>query len=419
VDAETVMRIAEEFTEELLHGDFLYTVAVHNDKDHLHAHIIFDSVSQKDGYKFHSPAKDWEKRIQPITDRLCEKYNLPTLSYEEEKERKGKNYREWKHEQDLRNGKTDEITPYDIIRDDIDEAIAHSDTYPEFLDYMRTKLHYLITRNKSGLSLHPHWRGKAVRTGRLGPGYTKADICRRIINKKYEPEIETHYRQYGDMKEIRTVLLYKSRQNGHFRMTPFQRQFVQRYYRAIHIRSPVYDQTWRYQGDILKAKKISRCIVQMLRYDIKNLDDVQKRKKEITDTKHAAELKLKSLQTRLYRGGSIKYVSKYQKLQSEYVKAPSDDTKDRMEKLMEQITAVMPYEEALSQYDSICSEIKKLRDAIRSCRADLRSMEAIQTLFYEPEHAEKTMVSAYIKDQKSKVADSTQGKGKRRNDQSH
>lgn len=48
-------------------------IALHNDRDHMHAHITFDSVSKNDGRKFHSPKGDWEKRIQPITDRICKR----------------------------------------------------------------------------------------------------------------------------------------------------------------------------------------------------------------------------------------------------------------------------------------------------------------------------------------------------------
>ena len=71
VDEELAYQIAKEFCEELLKDDYYYVFAVHNDKPHMHVHITFDSVSRRDGYKFHSPKGDWKKRIQPITDRLC------------------------------------------------------------------------------------------------------------------------------------------------------------------------------------------------------------------------------------------------------------------------------------------------------------------------------------------------------------
>ncbi len=46
------MKVAEEFVKELLGDWYYYTIAVHTDKPHLHAHITFDSVSGLDGKNF-------------------------------------------------------------------------------------------------------------------------------------------------------------------------------------------------------------------------------------------------------------------------------------------------------------------------------------------------------------------------------
>ena len=202
IDEAATYKITEEFCKELLGDSFYYCIAVHNDKDHMHAHVTFDSVSKLDGYKFHSPKGDWEKRIQPITDRLCKKYKIPTLSYEKE-DAKGMDYGSWEdgkkkkerrktekrkgrkseREQEKNTGrqnrreksktqngfsKSDEtendnykseedpsdqnkneesdsmkFSWYDIIRDDIDEAIESSDSYEEFLEYLKS-MHYEI-----------------------------------------------------------------------------------------------------------------------------------------------------------------------------------------------------------------------------------------------------------------------------------
>ena len=71
--AGTLARVAEDFARELLGERYYYTYAVHTDHAHLHVHVVFDSVSMEDGIKFHSPKGDWEKSIQPISDRICQK----------------------------------------------------------------------------------------------------------------------------------------------------------------------------------------------------------------------------------------------------------------------------------------------------------------------------------------------------------
>ena len=186
ITPETAMKVTEDFCRELLgDDDFLYLYTIHVDRQHLHAHIVFDSVSRVDGRKFHSPKGDWEKRIQPITDRVCKKYGLSTLSYDEE--RKGKDYGEWRNQKMREKGvRSEKPTWQDLIRDDIDEAIAASSTYEEFLSYLRT-LHYDV-RDGKYLSLHAEERQRAIRTYRLGEGYGKEEIQNRILERRKQQE---------------------------------------------------------------------------------------------------------------------------------------------------------------------------------------------------------------------------------------
>ena len=54
IDAETVYQIGVKFTEEnLLKRGYKSILAVHDDKDHKHVHIITDSVNYLTGMKFH------------------------------------------------------------------------------------------------------------------------------------------------------------------------------------------------------------------------------------------------------------------------------------------------------------------------------------------------------------------------------
>ena len=72
---------------------------MHDNTEHIHSHIIFNSVSFMDGRKYRYEKGDWIKIIQPITNRLCEKYGLSILDIEEEqsttRNQKSRNYREW------------------------------------------------------------------------------------------------------------------------------------------------------------------------------------------------------------------------------------------------------------------------------------------------------------------------------------
>ena len=82
---DIAMKVIEEFVHEYLESDYEVVYAVHTNTDHIHGHIIWNSVRFTDGYKYHYKKGDWEKDIQPRIDRICEKYNLSTLEKSIEK----------------------------------------------------------------------------------------------------------------------------------------------------------------------------------------------------------------------------------------------------------------------------------------------------------------------------------------------
>ena len=45
-------------------------MAVHKDKDHIHCHLVTNSVSYEDGRKLHNTRKDLE-RMKQLTNQMC------------------------------------------------------------------------------------------------------------------------------------------------------------------------------------------------------------------------------------------------------------------------------------------------------------------------------------------------------------
>ena len=72
-DPVTAYNVAQEFCEKYLGNHYQYIFAVHTDHEHLHAHIVFNSVSIVDGIKYHYADGDWKKYIQPVTDSITAK----------------------------------------------------------------------------------------------------------------------------------------------------------------------------------------------------------------------------------------------------------------------------------------------------------------------------------------------------------
>ena len=69
VTPEQVLEIGKEFAEKFFPGH-QYVIGVHQDKDHLHCHIVTNSVSYFDGMKLHQTKRDLEHQKE-FTNNLC------------------------------------------------------------------------------------------------------------------------------------------------------------------------------------------------------------------------------------------------------------------------------------------------------------------------------------------------------------
>ena len=74
--AETAHEIALKLAEKF--SGFEVLVCTHTDRDHLHSHLIINSVSTEDGRKYHSD-KDNIQRIRMASDELCMQYGLSVV----------------------------------------------------------------------------------------------------------------------------------------------------------------------------------------------------------------------------------------------------------------------------------------------------------------------------------------------------
>ena len=177
IPAEQALEFVKEWTEEYLAGAYDYACSVHKDRDHMHMHLVFNSVSRSGG-KYRYQKGDWEKVIRPLTNRLAEKYHTgslkekdPALDYSTDYEKK--------------DGKRIEK---EQVERDIDQCILESRSYADFKKRLVQDYDYQLREGVSRehgvyLALTPPGRGKAIRTYRLSEGYMPADIDRRIASK--------------------------------------------------------------------------------------------------------------------------------------------------------------------------------------------------------------------------------------------
>lgn len=178
VNPELTMQIMEEFAS-LYIPDYEAVYAAHTDTEHIHGHLIFNSIDMIYGKKYHYANGDWAKDVQPITNALCEKYGLETIRIEEATSQK-KNL----HKGEWLQHKAGLPAWSDYARHDIDLAINQTieqkgdyETFLQLLRGMGYQLHGVKT-----LSLCRPGEKKAMRSRVLGDDYEVSAIKERIAS---------------------------------------------------------------------------------------------------------------------------------------------------------------------------------------------------------------------------------------------
>ena len=114
---ELAHQIGLEFADRLLHGNFQAVISTHLNTKCIHNHIVWNSVSVKDGKKYRSNAKSYITEVRRISDALCAEHHLSIICTEKS-EQVVRPYAQWLAEQ---NGAPTWKTP---IQQDLDAAVA-------------------------------------------------------------------------------------------------------------------------------------------------------------------------------------------------------------------------------------------------------------------------------------------------------
>ena len=170
-NSETAFEIIKEFVNRYLADNYEAVYSVHNDTNHIHGHIIWNSVRFTDGYKYRYEKGDWERHIQPLVDEICEKYGLHTLEQNKAKD----DEKEW----DV--SKNGPFVWNEQIKKDVDECIIVAKDFDMFIQMMEEK-DYTIKYGKY-ISVKPKRMERFRRLKTLGENYSEEIIRKRISQK--------------------------------------------------------------------------------------------------------------------------------------------------------------------------------------------------------------------------------------------
>ena len=269
-DADTVFEITRRFAEEYLGNDYELVYAVHDNTDHIHSHVVFNSVSFRTGKKYRYEKGDWFKYIQPITNRLCKEYNLSTIDIEEGREESGKEkidnsvrYEKWKEEKEVK------VVWSDMIKRDIDACIIQAASYEGFVDMLIDKGYEVKNTNGEGkyLAIKPPGMQRFKRCKTLGDDYTEDSIRTRIIN-------EDIANSYGPKHDVGKIVYCKVKRVKRTKLSNLQIKYYAKLYRIGKLKKKQYSQAWKYKDEIKKMHKYQQQYLFLVRHNIHTIDDL-------------------------------------------------------------------------------------------------------------------------------------------------
>ena len=204
VTAEHAMYVLEHFAKDVLSDDYEAVYAVHTDREHMHGHLIWNSVSITTGKKYNSPKSNWKNHLQPITNKYCDELGLAIMPAEYSRNPKNISRNKWEKEMSMK-----EI----ILRDA--KMCAYAAGNVENFKYLMKRLGYVFKKDA--------W----MEVQALGFRYYHK------LAKMDEMFSEDMLRHHVDMPWMAKPYFYSSDIRGLHRakLSPFQKKFYAKLYR--------------------------------------------------------------------------------------------------------------------------------------------------------------------------------------------
>ena len=275
VEPDRAFKITQKFVAEYLGDAYEAVFVVHDNTDHVHSHIVFNSVSFVDGKKYRYEKGDWAKYIQPITNKLCQEYGLSIIDVEDgSKEKQHENYKDWS---EYREGS---FVWADMIKRDLDACILQANDFSGFLELLSEK-GYEVKQGKY-LAVRPQGMTRFRRCKTLGENYSQEAIVERIAKEDL-----SFYQSQNEEKQAAIVKCYVKRYRR-AKMSGLQKRYYAKLYRIGKLKKKPYSQVWKYKDDIRKMHKLQEQYLFLVRHKIESAEELVSALDNLTDKKKEA-----------------------------------------------------------------------------------------------------------------------------------
>ena len=267
VSAEQAMYVLEHFAKDVLGDDYEAVYAVHTDREHMHGHLIWNSVSMTTGKKYNSPKGNWKNHLQPITNKYCDELGLSIMPAEYSRNPKNISRDKWEREMSMK-----EI----ILRDA--KMCAYAAGNVEHFKYLMKRLGYVFKKDA--------WMEVQA------PGFKYY----HQLAKLDEMFSEDMLRHYVDMPWMAKPYFYSSDIRGLHRakLSPYQKKFYAKLYRLRIVEQKRFEVGGaKYTEDLKRFHQLQDEYLLLVNNDIKSVVELvdfigeQKEKiQQIEDRQH-------------------------------------------------------------------------------------------------------------------------------------
>ena len=314
VTAEQAMYVLEHFAKDVLGDDYEAVYAVHTDREHMHGHLIWNSVSMTTGKKYNSPKSNWKNHLQPITNKYCDELGLSIMPAEYSRNPKNISRDKWEKEMSMK-----EI----ILRDA--KMCAYASGNVEHFKYLMKRLGYVFKKDA--------WMEVQA------PGFRYY----HKLAKLDEMFSEDMLRHHVDMPWMAKPYFYSSDIRGLHRakLSPFQKKFYAKLYRLRIVEQKRFVVGGaKYTEDLKRFHQLQDEYLLIVNNDIKSVVD-------LVDFINEQEEKIQQIEDRqheIYRESSsrkrsIKNEEQYREYQIWHVEVQEelDELKQEKRKIKRQI----------------------------------------------------------------------------------
>lgn len=247
---EQMYEITRRFAEEFLGGEYEGVFSVHTDKDHLHGHLVFNSVNMVTGRKYVYKKGDWKNVIQPITNRLCEEFGLSIVAAEYSKDPVNMNRKQWEKEQSWG----------DFITGDMQYCRNKAESFAEFV-FLMEKLGYEVK-----VGAHISVKAEGMRRSR------RLDT----LDEEFSVQnLQTYYEQERPYKYVEPPVYHSGYALHKKPSNAFQQRYYGKLYRMCVVQKCRFQYKYtRYQQDLIRMRELQEEYLFLNREGINGWEDV-------------------------------------------------------------------------------------------------------------------------------------------------